>query len=151
MAKTPHAQQLHAHISLVTLGVADVACAAQFYERLGFTRKAHKADGVAFFEAGGIVLSLYGNRALAADAGLDADEMAGFRSMSLAWNCEDEGNVDAVLALAVNAGGTLLKGGHKVFWGGYVGFFRDPDGHLWEVAYNPQFPLSPDGKLTLPD
>jgi len=138
----------HAHISLMTLGVGDVARAAQFYEALGFARKMRKAgDSVAFFEAGGVALSLYGKDALAADA----EEMAGFRAMSIAWNCPDEGTVDAVLALAVKSGGTLLKPGHRIFWGGYVGFFRDPDGHLWEVAHNPQFPLSPDGRVTLPD
>lgn len=152
MPQPPHARQLHAHVSLVTLGVADVARAAQFYEQLGFKRKMRAAgDGVAFFEAGALALSLYGKDALASDAGLDSEEMAGFRSLSLAWNCEDEGTVDAVLALAVKSGGVLLKAGHRMFWGGYVGFFRDPDGHLWEVAHNPQFPLSPDGRVTLPD
>jgi uncharacterized glyoxalase superfamily protein PhnB len=69
----------------------------------------------------------------------------------MAWNCPDEGTVDTVLALAVTSGGTVLKKGHKVFWGGYIGFFQDPDGHLWEVAHNPQFPLTADGHLTLPD
>jgi catechol 2,3-dioxygenase-like lactoylglutathione lyase family enzyme len=119
---------LHAHISLITLGVADIGRAAQFYERLGFRRKMRKQDGVAFFEAGPIALSLYGKDALAADADLDAEKAAGFRATSLAWNCPDEGTVDAVLALAAKSGGTLLKQGHKIFWGGYVGFFEDPDG-----------------------
>ena len=144
-------QKLHAHISLVTLGVADVPRAAAFYEKLGFTRKLKKADGVAFFEAGPIVLSIYGKDSLAADTGLKADGAAGFRATAMAWNCPDKGTVDAVLALAVKSGGTVLKDGHKVFWGGYIGFFQDPDGHLWEVAHNPQFPLTADGHLTLPD
>ena len=74
---------------------------------------------------------------------------AGFRGTAMAWNCRTR-EVDAVLALAAKSGGTLLKEGHKVFWGGYLGFFQDPDGHLWEVAHNPQFPLSADGHLTLP-
>lgn len=146
----PHAQP-HAHVSLVTLGVADVARAAKFYERLGFRRKMKNTDGVAFFEAGPVVLSLYGGDALASDAGIDAAQAAGFRATSLAWNCPDEKTVDAVLALAVTSGGKILKDGHGIFWGGYVGFFADPDGHLWEVAHNPQFPLTPDGRLTLPD
>ena len=141
----------HAHISLVTLGVADVARAAAFYEKLGFTRKMKKTDGVAFFEAGPIVLSIYGKDALAADTGLDAQDLAAYRATSMAWNCPDEGTVDAVLALAAKAGGKILKAGHKVFWGGYIGFFQDPDGHLWEVAHNPQFPLTADGHLSLPD
>ena len=141
----------HAHISLVTLGVAEVARAAAFYEKLGFTRKMKKADGVAFFEAGPIVLSIYGKDALAKDVGLDAQDSATYRATSMAWNCPDEGTVDAVLALAAKSGGTVLKKGHKVFWGGYIGFFQDPDGHLWEVAHNPQFPLTADGHLSLPD
>ncbi len=144
-------KQPHAHISLVTLGVADVERAAAFYEKLGFARKMRKSDGVAFFEAGPIALSLYGKDALAADAGLDAEKTAGFRAASLAWNCPDEATVDAVLDLAAKSGGTVLKKGHRIFWGGYVGFFSDPDGHLWEAAHNPHFPLSPDGRLTLPD
>jgi len=110
-----------------------------------------KADGVAFFEAGAVALSLYGKDALASDSGLDAGKTAGFRATSLAWNCADEAGVDAVLALAVACGATLLKSGHRIFWGGYVGFFEDPDGHVWEVAHNPQFPLSADGRITLPD
>jgi uncharacterized protein len=141
----------HAHVSLITLGVADVARAARFYEQLGFKRKMRKADGVAFFEAGAVALSLYGKDALASDSGLDAGKTAGFRATSLAWNCADEAGVDAVLALAVACGATLLKSGHRIFWGGYVGFFEDPDGHVWEVAHNPQFPLSADGRITLPD
>src|SRR5262245_31630045 len=141
----------HAHISLVTLAVVDVERCAQFYEKLGFTRKMKNADGVAFFEAGPIVLSIYGREALAKDAGLDASDAASYRATSMAWNCPDERAVDTVLALAEAAGGTVIKTGHKVFWGGYIGFFADPDGHLWEVAHNPQFPLTMDGKLSLPD
>jgi predicted lactoylglutathione lyase len=141
----------HAHISLVTLAVADVERCAQFYEKLGFTRKLKDGDGVAFFEAGPIVLSIYGREALANDAGLDAKDTAKYRATSMAWNCPDTGTVDAVLALAEKAGGTVIKSGHKVFWGGYIGYFEDPDGHLWEVAYNPQFPLTADGHLSLPD
>ncbi len=72
-----------------------------------------------------------------------------FRGISLAWNCDTEADVDAVLATAVNAGGKLLKPAQKAFWGGYHGYFADPEGHLWEVAHNPHFPLSPDGKPSL--
>jgi uncharacterized protein len=141
----------HAHLSLVTLGVSDVARAAAFYEQLGFRRKMRKSEGVAFFEAGPVVLSLYTNDGLAGDAGLAADTPAGFRATAMAWNCPDEASVDAVLMLAVKSGGTLVKAGYQIFWGGYIGFFKDPDGHLWEVAHNPQFPLSADGQITLPD
>jgi catechol 2,3-dioxygenase-like lactoylglutathione lyase family enzyme len=141
----------HAHLSLVTLGVSDVARAAAFYEKLGFKRRMPKAEGVAFFDAGPVVLSLYGSEGLAGDADIATEPAAGFRATAMAWNCPDAGTVDAVLDLAVKSGGTLVKAGYRIFWGGYVGFFKDPDGHLWEVAHNPQFPLSADGKLTLPD
>ncbi len=143
----------HAHVSLITLGVSDLRRTARFYERLGFVRKMKAAgDDVAFFDAGGIALSLFENDKLAADAAL-APERAwpAFRGMSLAWNCQTEAEVDEVLALAIDAGGTLLKPAQKAFWGGYHGYFTDPEGHLWEVAHNPHFPLSPDGKPSLPE
>ena len=141
----------HAHLSLVTLGVSDVARAAAFYEQLGFRRKMPKSEGVAFFEAGPVVLSLYTNDGLTGDAGLAIEPAAGYRATCMAWNCPDQASVDAALALAVKSGGTLVKAGYRIFWGGYVGFFKDPEGHLWEVAHNPQFPLSADGQITLPD
>ena len=143
----------HAHISLITLGVSDVARSARFYEELGFVRKMKQAgDAVAFLEAGGIVLSCFGADDLAKDAGLGprAPE-SGFRGVSLAWNCPSEREVDAVVIMAVEAGGVCLKPPQKAFWGGYHGHFADPDGHVWEVAHNPQFPLTPDGRPQLPD
>lgn len=141
-------------ISFVTLGVADVARARAFYERLGFTASSMSQDGVAFFDAGGVVLSLFGRAALAADA-LAADAQAddaapAFSGVALAHNVRSDAEVDAVLAEAVAAGATLKKPGQKVFWGGYAGYFADPDGHLWEVAHNPFLPLDPDGRPRLP-
>ena len=143
----------HAHVSLITLGVSDLRRTARFYERLGFVRKMKAAgDDVAFFDAGGIALSLFENDKLAADAALaQGAALPAFRGMSLAWNCQTESEVDEVLATAVEAGGTLLKPAQKAFWGGYHGYFTDPEGHLWEVAHNPHFPLSPDGKPSVPD
>ena len=137
-------------LSLVTLGVADVAAARAFYERLGFKASAASQEGVAFFAAGGVVLGLFGRAALAEDAQV-ADSAPGFSGVALAHNVSSEAEVDAVLAEAVAAGGCLLKAGQKVFWGGYSGYFADPDGHLWEVAFNPFFPLDSDGRITLPE
>ena len=143
----------HAHVSLITLGVSDLRRAARFYETLGFGRKMKAAgDDVAFFDAGGIALSLFEADKLAEDAALASESaLPVFRGLSLAWNCEMPADVDAVLAAAASAGGHVTKPAQKAFWGGYHGYFADPDGHLWEVAHNPQFPLSPDGRPTLPD
>lgn len=143
-----------ARISLVTLGVTDVPRAARFYEALGFTRKVRGAPDseVAFFDAGATVLSLYVLSGLARDAGFPEDtKPPAFRASSLAWNCESKADVDAVMTLALKAGGTELEPAKTADWGGYHGHFADPDGNIWEVAYNPQFPLSPDGKAILPD
>lgn len=144
----------HAHISLVTLGVTDVARAARFYEALGFERKMRDApeNEVAFFDAGTLALSLYAVAGLARDAGFAPDTApSAFRGSSLAWNCASEAEVDAVMALAIKAGATELAPAKSAEWGGYHGHFADPDGHIWEVAHNPQFPLSADGRPTLPD
>lgn len=144
----------HAHISLVTLGVTDVARAARFYEALGFKRKMRGApeSEVAFFDAGTIALSLYVVGGVARDAGFPPDtKPPAFRASSVAWNCDSETDVDAVMALARQAGGTELVAAKRAAWGGYHGHFADPDGNIWEVAYNPQFPLAADGRPTLPD
>lgn len=144
----------HAHVSLVTLGVGDVSRAARFYEALGFRRKVRTApeSEVAFFDAGTIALSLYAMGGLARDAGFAPDtKTALFRGFSLAWNCESPQEVDAVMARARSAGATELTPAKKAAWGGYHGHFADPDGNIWEVAHNPQFPLSADGRRTLPD
>jgi catechol 2,3-dioxygenase-like lactoylglutathione lyase family enzyme len=143
-----------AHISLITLGVSDVPRAARFYEVLGFSRRMRGAPEreVAFFDAGTLALSLYSVSGLARDAGLPPETRpAGFRGASLAWNCESEAEVDSVMALALSAGARELVAAKKAAWGGYHGHFADPDGHIWEVAHNPQFPLTPDGRPTLPD
>lgn len=138
-------------LSLVTLGVSDLAKSTTFYEALGFRRKSRGADGVAFFEAGGVILSLWTTAELAKDAEIASTNPSGFRGMSLAWNCSSVAEVDRALARAMAAGATLIRSAQTVFWGGYTAYFADPDGHLWEVAYNPQFPFSADGRLLLPD
>lgn len=144
----------HAHISLITLGVSDISRAAKFYEALGFRRmmRAVPESEVAFFDAGTIALSLYAMSGLAGDAGFPPDtKPATFRGFSIAWNCNSTQEVDAVMARALAAGATGLAAAKKADWGGYHGHFADPDGNIWEVAHNPQFPLSADGRPSLPD
>lgn len=141
--------RMQPRISLVTLGVANVAAARVFYETLGFRASSGGNDTVVFMEAGGVVLALFGRAALAEDACV-RDAPTGFSAITLAHNCASEAEVDAVLAEAVAAGAKLLKARQKVFWGGYSGYFADPDGHLWEVAFNPFFPLDDTGRVVLP-
>ena len=137
-------------VTMVTLGVADLAAARAFYcDGLGWRESAASNESVSFIEAGGVVLGLYGWAPLAEDAGVP-HEGTGFRGVALAHNVESEANVDRVLQEAVAAGATLVKPGEKVFWGGYSGYFADPDGHLWEVAHNPFSPLDANRHMTLP-
>ena len=138
-------------LSLVTLGVSDLAKSTAFYEALGFRRRSHGADGVAFFDAGGVILSLWPTAELAQDAEIASANPSDFRGMSLAWNCKSASEVDRAFARATAAGATLIRSARTVFWGGYTAYFADPDGHLWEVAHNPQFPFSADGRLLVPD
>lgn len=142
-------------VTLLTLGVADLAQSTAFYERLGFVRGAGSNAHISFFQAGGVVLALFGRQALAEDARIEPDAPgvqapAGFAGVSLAHNVRSEAEVDAVLAQAVAAGATLTKPAHKTFWGGYSGYFSDPNGHLWEVAHNPFLPLDEAGLPQLP-
>ena len=136
-------------ISIVTLGVADIAKARAFYERLGFTASKASNENVCFMQLGGLVLSLYGRAALAEDAQV-SDTAIGFSGITLAHNCRSEAAVDTAIAHAVACGATLKKPAQKVFWGGYSGYFADPDGHLWEVAHNPFAPLDAEGRVQLP-
>lgn len=137
-------------LSLVTLGVADVASSRHFYEAMGLTASSASQAEVAFFQLGNVVLGLFGRADLAQDANVP-DGPPGFSGVALAWNVASESEVDDALAQAVANGGRLVKPGQKVFWGGYSGYFADPDGHLWEVAFNPFFPLDAAGRVSLPD
>ncbi len=129
-------------ISMVTLGVRDLAASVAFYAQgLGLPRMESPPE-VAFFTLDGTWLGLYGREALAEDATVPA-EGHGFAGVALAHNVASEAEVDAVLAQAVAAGARLVKPGQKVFWGGYSGYFADLDGHLWEVAHNPHFWVGP--------
>jgi len=126
-------------ISFVTLGVADLARAAQFYEHCLGLPRLQTPPSVAFFELGKTRLALWPRENLAADAGVSA-EGSGFRGFALAHNVRSPEEVDVLLERAARGGGTVVKRGRRTDWGGYAGYFADPDGFLWEVAYNPDFP-----------
>ncbi len=127
---------------MITLGVRDLAASIEFYEKgLGFPRMESPAE-VAFFTLNGTWLGLYGREALAEDAQVSAQGY-GFEAFTLAHNVESEKEVDTILSQAVDAGATLVKNPKKAFWGGYSGYFKDIDGHLWEVAHNPLFWVGP--------
>ncbi len=137
-------------ITIVTLGVASVPAARRFYEALGWKpSSASQGDDVAFFQMNGLALSLFSRAALAADAAVP-DSRPGFSGITLAQNLDSPAAVDAAYAAALTAGATALKTPQTVFWGGYSGYFADPDGHIWELAHNPFFPLDADGALVLP-
>lgn len=136
-------------VNIVTLGVGDLAASTGFYERLGWQRAAASQEGITFFQAGGVALALFPRDALAKDAQLDAAPPPGPGAVTLAQNLPSRDAVDAALDEAIAAGATLIKAAEDVFWGGYSGYFADPDGHLWEVAWNPFFPLDAAGLINL--
>jgi uncharacterized protein len=140
-----------AHVSLITLGVDDLAGATRFYEAMGWRRSSASVDDtVAFLRGGAVVLGLFGREDLAADAGVSAGSGGG-PAVAFAMNVATELAVDETLAAAARAGGRISKAAQHTDWGGYSGYFEDLDGHLWEVAYNPGFGLMPDGRVLLPD
>ena len=134
-------------VSLITLGVADVQRARAFYERLGWTTEAASDDDVVFFQAGGLVVALWGRQELAADSGVR--DTRGWGGVTLAHNVASPAEVDATLAQAKAAGATIPRAGADTFWGGYSGVFVDPDGHPWEVAHNPGWTIDDDGATHL--
>jgi uncharacterized protein len=133
-------------ISLITLGVSDVARARQFYEALGWIGTSPD-DEVVFFQTGGMVVALWDRAKLAADSAMD--DPGGWGGVTLAHNVRSPAEVDEVLAAARAAGATLGRAGAPTAWGGYSGVFVDPEGHPWEVAHNPAWPLGADGSVTL--
>lgn len=137
-------------INLVTLGVTDMARERAFYERLGFKASSASNPHVTFFEANGVVLGLFGHDSLAEDAHVKTEKPPSFRGVTLAWNVASEAEAGAVMAHAEACGATILKSAQKVFWGGYSGCFADPEGHIWEVAHNPFFPLDAGNHISLP-
>jgi catechol 2,3-dioxygenase-like lactoylglutathione lyase family enzyme len=137
-------------VSLVTLGVADLKRSREFYERLGWRRSMAKAEGVVFFQAGGMALALFPRQELAKDANV-TPQGDGFRGISLAYNARNRAEVTSVLEEAEAAGAKLVKPAQDAFWGGYSGYFSDPDGFLWEVAWNPSFAMVEDGSIRIPE
>jgi len=140
-------------MTVVTLGVRDVAARARVYEALGFVRKVRATgDEIAFFDAGGVVLALWDWNKLAADSALTSEPRpASFRGFTLAWNCATPAEVDAVFAKAMTVGAGALRKPEATDYGGYRGYFSDPDGHSWEVVQAPGFAFTSDGRLVLPE
>ena len=137
-------------LTAVTLGVADLQRARRFYEKgLGWSASLASNKDVVFFQANGLVIALWGRADLAKDANV-ANDGDGFSGIALAHNVRSKEDVDAVLAKAGHAGARILKPGQETFWGGYAGYFADPDGHMWEVAWNPFWPLDDVGNVKLP-
>lgn len=136
-------------ISFITLGVADLARSRAFYRALGWRESAASQEGIAFFQAGSVAFALFPREALAEDADVTAAG-SGFRGFTLAHNVASEAAVLALLDEAVAAGAKLVRPADKVFWGGFRGYFADPDGFLWEVCYNPFVTLDADGFIHLP-
>jgi predicted lactoylglutathione lyase len=139
-------------ISLVTLGVDDVERSTAFYLALGWELSSSSVPGdVSFFRLGGAALAVWGRRDLAADVGsTETDAPPGFREVTVAINVADEAEVNAAIASAAEAGGSVVVPAHRADWGGYTGYFADPDGHVWEVAHNPYWPLDDAGLPILP-
>lgn len=136
-------------ISLVTLGVRDLARSREFYEALGW--RGQEIEETVFFQAGGIAVVLWSRAKLAADSGLDDRHPDSFDGIVIAQNLRSEQEVDELVTAAERAGARITRPAAPTFYGGYAGVFCDPDGHAWEVAYNPGFTLEDDGSLVLPD
>jgi len=136
-------------VSLITLGVADVSRARRFYEQLGW--RGQEVEETVFFQAGVMAVVLWARNKLADDAGIEDSSADGFGGLTLAHNVRSPAEVDRLLATAASAGAEVTQSARETFYGGYAGYFRDPDGHVWEIAHNPGFPLGPDGSITIPD
>ncbi len=136
-------------ISLITLAVADVARSRTFYEALGW--RGQEVEDTVFFQTGGMALVLWGRQKLAADAGIEDTGSEGFGGVAFAHNVRTPSEVDEVISVAAHAGAVITSPPRSTSYGGYAGYFADPDGHLWEVAHNPGFTLGQDGSMILPD
>lgn len=137
------------NFTIVTLGVADVERSAEFYRALGWEQRGDTSAGITWFRTSGTWLGLFGFDALAADVGLAPEAPATYRGITLALNFNDTDAVDSALAGAVRAGATLVKPAKRAEWGGYSGYFADPDGHLWEAACAPGFRVSDEGTIEI--
>jgi catechol 2,3-dioxygenase-like lactoylglutathione lyase family enzyme len=137
-------------VSLVTLGVRDLDRARAFYEALGWQDMAPAGADIVFFQAGGLVLGLWGRADLAADCAVEDTTIGGFGGIALAQNLRSPAQVDALIEEARRAGATVTREPAPTFYGGYAGVFVDPDGHPWEIAHNPGWTIEDDGSITLP-
>jgi uncharacterized protein len=137
-------------ITIITLGVADMIRMRAFYEALGFVASAASNQSVTFFDANGVVLGLFGHAELAHDAKVMPEAMQRYKGSTLAWNATSEAHVDDILSHAKACGANILKPAEKVFWGGYSGYFSDPENNMWEVAFNPFFGFNDRMQLQLP-
>jgi uncharacterized protein len=135
-------------VSLITLGVSDLARARAFYEALGWTTRAGPEDDVVFFQAGGMIVALWDRARLAEDSGV-ADG-GGWGGVTFAYNTRSPAEVDSVIEEARRAGGTIVREPGETFWGGHSAVFMDPEGHPWEVAHNPRWTIHDDGSVSLP-
>ncbi|WP_431728820.1 VOC family protein [Verrucosispora sp. TAA-831] len=136
-------------LSLITLGVTDLARSRAFYGRLGW--RGQEVERTVFIQAGGIAVVLWARESLAEDAGVQARPAGGFGGIGLAHNVRERDEVDRVMAVAAEAGAVVTRPARETSYGGYAGYFADPDGHLWEIAWNPGFPIAADGTITVPD
>ena len=137
-------------VTMITLGVKDLAASRAFYKALGWEESSRSQESIAFFQINGMALGLFGLDELAKDQGREGATL-GFGATTLAQNFATEAEVDAAFAKALKCGASQLKAPEKVFWGGYSGYYADPDGHVWELANNPFWPLNEDGSQTLPE
>ena len=136
-------------LSLITLGVDDLAASREFYRNLGWTESPQSMDDVAFFQAGGMVFGLWDRASLASDS--QVEDAGGWGGVTLAYNTRTQEEVDQVIEEARAAGATIGRDPAETAWGGYSGVFIDPDGHPWEVAHNPGWPIDEDGSVRLPE
>lgn len=139
------------NFSIVTLGVSDLNVSATFYRALGWEQRGNPSDGITWFRTSGTWIGLFGHADLADDVGEASDEPRGFRGITLALNFNSESEVDTALQLAVESGARLVKRAEHAAWGGYSGYFADPDGHVWEAAYAPMFPVDVNGSIDIPE
>ena len=136
-------------VSVITLGVADLERSTAFYEALGWSGQSPPGGGIVFFQAGGLVVGLWGREQLAEDSAVS--DSGGWGGITLAHNVATPDEGDRILDEAEAAGATIGRRGSKAFWGGYNGVFLDPDGHAWEIAHNPYWPIADDGTIHMPD
>lgn len=141
---------MESRVSIITLAVEDLDRAAKFYNAMGLKRDERFVDDVAFFQMGGLILALWPREALMEDVGQSVPGPRGSPGLALAYNTRTTAEVAAVLSAAEAAGGRIVKPAQQAFWGGIQGYFEDTEGHLWEVAWNPDFPIDAEGRISLP-